>query len=138
VEMREKRKNETKVRETDAGKKELAAWQIFQRTSGAHLGDIDAGALEDPASLMEASNHGVQRGTVATLSLFESRARFAVPKLMEIRGKIDCPVVRGDNSTGVMRTAIQRIAGANLPSAPCLQTLERDEVAPRESSEPGR
>jgi hypothetical protein len=111
--------------ETDSSKQELAAWKIFQRASEVELESIGANTLEDLASLLDTPNDDVQRWVAATLGLFNSRARFAVPRLMAILGKVDCPSVREGNSAGVVRNAILSITGANPPPVVCLQKLQK-------------
>ncbi len=111
--------------ETDASKQELAAWKIFQLAAGSELGSVGAKTLEELASLLDTPNDEVQRWVAATLGLFESRARFAAPKLMAILGKVDCPYVRENNSAGVVHTAILSITGVNPPPVVCLQKLQK-------------
>jgi hypothetical protein len=110
--------------ESDSSKQELAARKIPQLINGADLGQIDAGTLEDLASLLDIPNDEVRRWVATTLGMFENRARFAVPKLMTLLSQIDCPNVRERNSAGAVRFAIQSISGRNPPPVVCIQKLQ--------------
>lgn len=113
--------------ETNASKQGLAAQDIARLLNGADLRSIDIKALEDLASLLDASNDEVRRWVAVALGLFESRAGFAVPKLMEVLGKVDCPYMREHNSAGAVRNAVHRITGENPPPVVCLIKVPKQE-----------
>lgn len=111
--------------ETDARKQELAAHKIPELLNGAELSSVDAKTLQDLSSLLDTSNDAVRRWVALSLSMFEGRAKFAVPRLLAILPSVDCANPRGPNSAETIRFAIQSISGMSPPPTACLQPAYR-------------
>lgn len=120
--------------ETDASTQELAVRKIPILLNGAELGDVNGVTLQDLASLLDASNKEVRRLAAFSLSMFESRANFVVPRLTEILRSAECanletPNAADGDTASTMRLAIRNISGVDMPKAVCLLKLREPESA---------
>jgi hypothetical protein len=114
--------------ETDANNQELAVRKIPILLNEADLGEVNGVTLQDLASLLNASNREVRRLVGFSLSMFEHRASFAVPRLTEILQSAECANLESPNAAdadtaSTMRLAIKNISGVNMPKAVCLLKL---------------
>jgi len=79
--------------------------------------DVDDRTLHSIASLLDIPNDGVRYWVAWSLGLFGARAKFAVPKLLEILKVADC-YVADVSSSMTIRPALERI-GVTPPAWKC-------------------
>jgi hypothetical protein len=113
----------------DASTREVAAERIPRLLSGADLSQIDAKTIEDLASLLDPPNNTVRNWVALSLSMFDARAKFAVPKLQAVYLSLHCASQRERDVATTIGIAIQRINGAPPPNTACLRQLGDTESA---------
>jgi hypothetical protein len=108
---------------TDPNRQDLIARDLRRLVEGAYLGNVDVKTLENLASLLDLPNDAARHSVAIALGLFEERALFALPRLLEFHGKAHCARLKGEAepaSTDAIRFAIRNITGGPLPGAVCL------------------
>lgn len=115
--------------ETDVNRQELAARKIPPLVTGADLSGVDTKTLDELASLFESPNDAVRLWVAAALGSFGGRATFAVPKLLAVLPEVDCATLRGLNSAGAIRLAVERITGESPPPTDCPRYWKEKEGA---------
>lgn len=112
--------------ETDASKQELAAREIPKLLNEAELGNVNDATLLDLASLLDTSNKEVRRLVAFSLSMFESRAHFVVPRLLSILRSTEClakPTSADADTVSTMKLAFKNIMGSDPLPTVCLVKL---------------
>jgi hypothetical protein len=117
---------------TDPSTQDLVARDLRRLVAGAYLGNIDDKTIEDLASLLDLPNDAARHSVAIALGLFEKRALFTLPKLLDLHQKAYCARLRGEaepGSTDAIRFAIQNITGGPLPGTVCLLKIEDQKSA---------
>lgn len=114
--------------EREAAHQDLSAQRLPQLLDDANLDSVDAATLTDLAGLLDTVSVPAQRWVILSLGMFESRARFAVPKLLAIHSQAHCARLQGrpeGDVADVVLHAIRQITGVSPPALVCHIKLER-------------
>lgn len=100
------------------GKADEASDQLANLVIKIGANRIDDEQLHNIADLLNTSNDGVRYSVAIALGCFGPRAKFAVPKLLEILKEMDC-VVLDSPSTATIRPALKKIGVSPPPHHYC-------------------
>ncbi len=119
----------TKFRsETNITGRTEAALQIATLVKGADLSAVTPATLSNLISLLDTDEDSVRLWVAGALGNFGTRAKPAVPRLLAILPEVDCATLRGLNSAGVIRVALEKI-GSPAPPANCDFATKKPEGA---------
>jgi hypothetical protein len=92
--------------------------ELTRRIYPSHVTDAELTSIE---SLLDNPNDAVRGWVAGALGNLGPRAKSAVPKLLQLLHDVEegCPMVRGLNSSGAIRLALERIGETPPPPPQC-------------------
>ena len=102
----------------NANIRRAAAYHLAQLTSRIAPRDVSDKTLSDLISLVDSPEDSVRAGVAAALGYLGSRAKPAVPKLLELLPKVDC-LQGAVTSADAIRLALTRIGVTPPPRPDC-------------------